>query len=238
MVHISLGRNILIQPVHPLHFGQRRERTDITNLRLSTRKHRRAVHSRNDINFCSQRTYLSQFTAVGTLVVFQNHLAHGLFLILINRFSENCQVIFLFCESFFQFLGNISDIFFTNLFFIREYSLFHFFRRYDFLHFFEQFFRNCTTLICVLRFSDFGNNLVDKSDYRLVNLMRFINRLYHFCFGNLIRAGFNHDDFLRSRRYRHLQIALVPLFLRRIYNKFPVQHTHLCHRTGAVKRNI
>ena len=171
-------------------------------------------------------------------MVFQNHLAHGLLLILVNRFTENSQIILVFRKSLFQLFGDVSDIFFTNLLFIRKYCRFHFFRRHDFLHLFEHFFRNRTAFIRMFRSADFRNDLIDERDNRLVNLMSLINRLDDPRFRNLICTGFDHHNLLGRGCNGHFQITLVPLFLRRIDDKFSIHHTHLRHRTGAVERNI
>ena len=68
------------------------------------------MYSRDDVNLCSQRTDLCDGTAVRTLVILEDHLANGLFLILVNRLAKNCKPLFFFCESLFQLVCDKCDV--------------------------------------------------------------------------------------------------------------------------------
>ena len=87
MMHIALAHFIFIKPVKLLLLGQRSQRTYITDLGLSTGKHGGSMYSGNDINLRCQGTDLGNLTPVRTLMVFQDHLADRLFLILVNCLS-------------------------------------------------------------------------------------------------------------------------------------------------------
>ena len=70
VMHISLGRNVLIQSVHLLHLGKGRQCADITDLGLSSGKHGRTMHARNQVYLSCQRAYLLHVTSVRSLMVF------------------------------------------------------------------------------------------------------------------------------------------------------------------------
>ena len=68
--------------------------------------------------------------------------------------------------------------------------------------------------------------------------MCFVNSLEHLLLRDLIGTSLDHDDLFSSRSYSQLQVTLVPLLLRRVDDQFAVDHTHLCHRAGTIKRDI
>ena len=90
----------------------------------------------------------------------------------------------------------------------------------------------------MLRLSDFRNDLVDKCDQCLVYFMAFVDCLDHLIFRDLICSRLDHNDLLGSRCNGQFQIAFIPLFLGRIYDKFSIDHTHLCHCARTIKRDI
>ena len=128
MMHIPLTGNVLIQSVHSLYLRQRRQRTYIADLRLSAGKHSRTMHSRNDVHFRCQRPDLIQRTAVRTLVVFQDHFADRLLLVLIYRLAQHCKILLVLRKSLFQSGRDISDILFTHLLLVGENSRLHLLR--------------------------------------------------------------------------------------------------------------
>ena len=143
-MHISLRCLKLIQSVKTLCLCKRSQCGNGTDLSLSSCEHGRTVNSRDDVCLRSQRTDLSDLTAIRTFVIFEDHLADSLLLVLIYSLAQNCKPLFLVGKSFFQFLCYLTDIFFSCLFIVREYGNFHFCRRYDLFDRCEKFFRNCT----------------------------------------------------------------------------------------------
>ena len=82
-MHISLAYFVLIQTIDLLLLGQRCQSTYITDLCLSTGEHSGTMYTGDDIYLCCQRTDLGDRTAIGTLVILQDHLTNSLLLILI-----------------------------------------------------------------------------------------------------------------------------------------------------------
>ncbi len=66
---VPLLRLIFIETLHLLHFRKRRKGYDIKNLCLATLKHRRAMHTRDEINLCRERSDLIDAAAVRSLVI-------------------------------------------------------------------------------------------------------------------------------------------------------------------------
>ena len=90
----------------------------------------------------------------------------------------------------------------------------------------------------MLRLTHFFHDLIDKSDNRLVYLMSLVDSFQHLVLRHLIGSRLDHHHLLCGGCNRHFQIALVPLLLRRIHDQLTIDHSHLCHGTGAVKGNI
>ena len=171
-------------------------------------------------------------------MIFQNHFAHSLFLILIYSLTKNSKPLLIIRKCLFKLLCNLSDILFSYLFLVCKYSLFHLLWRNDFLYFCKHFFWNCTTCIFMFCLSNFCYNLIDKCNNRLVNLMTLINCFYHLLFWNLICPSLYHDNFLACRSHCKLQITIFPLFLIWIDHKLTIHKPHLCCCTRAIKRNV
>ena len=238
MMHIAFIHFIFIQSVDSLYFGQRSQCRYITDLCLSSRKHSRTMYSRNRIYLSCQRTDLGNLTAVRTFMIFQDHLTYCLLFVLIDSLAQHCQPFFIFCKCLFQALGDLSDIFFPNLLLIRKYRFFHLLWRNKLFYLRKHIFRNCTARIFMLLFAHLGNNLIDKGNNRLIDVMGCVNRLNHLCFRDFIGSCFDHDDLFTGGGHSQLQISLFPLLLGRIDNQFSVNHTDLCHGTGTGKGNI
>ena len=90
----------------------------------------------------------------------------------------------------------------------------------------------------MLRLAYLCNNLINKCNDRLIDLMCLIDRLDHLCLRNLIGTGLDHNNLLTGRSNSQLKIAFLPLLLGRIHNEFTIDQTHLCHCTWSVKWNI
>ena len=171
-------------------------------------------------------------------MIFQNHLTNRLLFILIYCFSKDGKPLLILCKSLGQFFGNLANILLTCLFIIGKDSLFHFFRSNNFLDLLEHLCRNGTACILMLRFSDFCYDPVYKRNDRLIDLVCLVNSLYHLFLGNFVRSGFDHDHLLASRSHCQIQIAGFPLFLRRVNDKFTIDHSYLSHSAGTIKRDI
>ena len=68
--------------------------------------------------------------------------------------------------------------------------------------------------------------------------MSLVDCFDHGSLRNLVGSGFDHDDFLSGRGNGQVQITLLPLLLAGIDDKLTIDHTHLGHSTGTIKRNI
>ena len=90
----------------------------------------------------------------------------------------------------------------------------------------------------MLRLAYFCNDLVDELNQGLVYVMGFVDCIDHDSFRNFVCTGLDHDNLFACGSDSQLQIALFPLFLRRVDNKLPVDHANLCHCAGTGKRNI
>ena len=238
VMHVTFSNLELIQAIQTLSLGQRSQGGDGTDLCLSSCKHGRTVNTRYDIRFCSQRTDLCDRTTIRTFVIFQDHLTNGLFLILVHGFTQNSQPFLIISKCFFQFCCHLTDIFFSCLFVIGEYSYFHLFRCYDLFHRCEQFFRNRTGFIAVFCFSAVSYDFVDKCDDLFVDLISFKNSFNHLCFRNFVCSGFNHDDFFSCGSNSQFQVRFCILLQCRVNDQFTIDHTYLCCCTRSVKRNI
>ena len=237
-MHISLADFIFIQAVDPLHLGKRSESGHGTDLGLSAGEHGGAMHSGDDIHLCRQRTDLVDGTAIRTLVILQNHLADRFLLVLIDCLTQKRKPFFLIRERLLQLLRDLTDIFLTNLLYVREYCLFHLCGRNDLTDGCKQLLRNCTAGIGMLRLSNLSDNVIDECDQLLVHIMSQVDRFDHLLFRNLIGSGLDHDHLLRGGSNSQIQIPVFPLFLGRIDDEFTVNHSHLGHGAGTVKRNI
>ncbi len=171
-------------------------------------------------------------------MIFQYHLADGLFLILINRLTEDSKPLFIFGESLLQPCRDIPDILLSHLLLIREDSRLHLFRRHDLFDLLKHLLGDRTAHVLVFRFTALCHDLIDKGNDCLVDLVRFIDRGEHGFFRNLIGAGLDHDHLLRRGCNGQPHIALVPLLLTGIDDQFPIRHADLRHRAGTRKRNI
>ena len=237
-MHISLGSLELVQSVQSLRVGKRRQGGYRTDLCLSSGEHGGTVNSGDDVNFSGQRTDLRDLAAVGTLVIFQDHLADGLLLILIYSFAENLQPVFVISQSLFQLRCHLTDILFSCLLVIAEYGDFHLFGRNDLFDLLEEFFRNRAGSVGVLLFAAFRNDLVDEGDNLLVHFMSLVDCLDHLVFRNLVGAGLDHDDFFSCGGNCQLQIGDLLLGQRRVDDKFTVNETYLRACAGTVEGDI
>ena len=238
MMHVSLAYFMLIQSIQLLLLRQRSQRTYVTDLSLSTGEHSGTMYSRDNIYFSCQRTNLGDLTSIRTFVIFQDHLADSLLLILIYSFTKNSKPLLILCKSLFQLLSQDTDILLTGLLVIGKYSLLHLFLRNDLFDGCKQLFRNCTAGVSMFLFANLCYDLIDKFDDGLVYFMSFVNSLNHFCFRNLICSGLNHDHFLTGRSNGQVQITFLPLLLGRVDDKLTINHAHLSHGTGSCKGNV
>ena len=238
MVHITFADFIFIQPVYSLLLGQRRQGTYITDLSLSAGEHGGSVHSGNNVNLCRQRTDLGNGTSVRTFVILQDHLAHGLLLILIYGLVQDRQPVLFLGKRFLQFSCHIPDILFPDLLLIGKYRCFHLFRGNQSPDLLEHFLRNGTACVGMFLLAHLCHDLVDESDDGLVDLMGLVNGFDHFRLRNFVCSGFDHDHLLPGGSHSQVQVTVLPFFLGWIDNEHTVRQPHLCHGTGTVKRNV
>ena len=237
-MHISLSHFCLIQTIQTLCLRKRCQGADVADLCLSTGKHGRTMHSRNNINLCCQRPDLCDCTAIRTFVIFENHLADGLFLILINSLSKNCQPVLIVSKLCFQFFSDLTDIFFSCLFVIGKYGNFHLFRSNDLLDCLKELLRNRTALIGVFFFSTLCYDGINEFNDLLVYFMCFEDCLNHFSFRDLFCSGLDHDNLFTGGSNGQLQVGNILLSQGRVYNELAIDHTDLSRCTGTVKRNV
>ena len=149
--------------------------------------------SRKHVNFSGQRTDFRNLSSVRTLVVFKNHLTYCLLLefvySVINKLNP-FRITFLITLC--KLVLNLTNIFFTNLFNICKYSLFHRLRRNKSHHIVIHIFRCINMDIFMLRFTALSYNSVNKLYYFLINLMCGKYCFYHLIFRHFISACFNH----------------------------------------------
>ena len=237
-MHISLGCLKLIQSVKTLCLCKRSQCGNGTDLSLSSCEHGRTVNSRDDVCLRSQRTDLSDLTAVRTFVIFEDHLADSLLLVLIYSLTENGKPLFVICKSFFQLVCDLADVILTCLFVIGEYGNLHLFRRNDLLDLIKELLRYCTGLIGVFLFSALSHDLVDEFDDLLVYFVSLVDGFDHLVFRNLVGSGLDHDNFLSCGSYGKLKVRNCFLCKCRVDDKLAVDHTNLCGCTRAVERDI
>ena len=121
-----------------------------------------------------------------------------------------------FCISFFQLVFNLSDILFTNLFYIRENSLFHGFRCDERYHVVPEIFRCIKMLILMFFFTALCYNFVKELNDLSVQCMSSVNSFDHCFFCNFIGTGLDHDYLVTSRRYGKRKIRNFALFAGRV----------------------
>jgi len=238
VVHISLGCLKLIQSVKTLCLCKRSKCSNGTDLSLSSCEHGRTMNSRDDICLCSQRTDLSDLTSIRTFMIFEDHLADSLLLVLIYSLTENGKPFLIVCKSFFQLISDLADVILTCLLVIREYGNLHLFRRNDLLDLIKKLLRYCTGLVGMFLFSALCYDLVDEFDDLLVHFMSLVDSLDHLIFRDLISSGLNHDNLLSCRSNRKLKIRNCLLCKCRVDDKLAVDHTNLCGCAWTVKWDI
>ena len=237
-MHISLAHFVLVQAVDSLLLGQRRQGTHIADLGLAAGEHSGAMYPGNDVHFGCQRTDLGNLTAIGTLMILQNHLAHGLLLILIDRLSQQSEPLLLLSEGLLQLRRQVPDVLLSGLLVIREDCHFHLLRRHNLPDLLEHFLRDGAAGVGMLGLAHLSHDFVDKGDDGLVDLMGLVDGLNHLLLRNLVGAGLDHDDLLFGGSHGQVQVAVLPLLLGRIDYKLTVHHAHLGHGTGAVKGDV
>ncbi len=238
MMHVAFARDVQVESVNPLMTGQRSQRDDRADLGLTAGKHRGTVHARNRVHLRRQRTDVRDRAAVRTLVILQDHLAHGLLLILVDGLIEKVEPLLVARECLLQPRGDIADVFLLLLLIVRKDRFLHLFGWYELTDRREQFFRDRAALISVFWLSDFGDDLLDKRVDRLVDIVCHVNGLDHLLFLDLLGTGLDHDHFFRCGGHRQLQIALIPDRLRGVYDKLAVFHSDLRHCARTVKRDV
>ena len=238
-MNVSLGSYIFIQSINLLFFRKRSQCRNIENLCLSSLEQSGTMNGRKYIDFCGQWTDLCYFTTIRTFVVFQDHLTNGLFLEFIySLINQSKPIRMLFFIAFFQFIFDLTDIFFTNLFYVSKYSLFHRFRCNEVHHVFKHVFRNIKMLIFVFFFSTFCYDLIKEFDDLSIDFVSFVNRFDHLIFRHFIGTGFDHNNFFSCRSYRKSKVRNLSLCGSWVDYKFSVYETNLCCCRRSVKWNI
>ena len=171
-------------------------------------------------------------------MILQNHLAHGLLLVLVHCIRNELNPLLVLGKCRLAALGQLIDRGIPALLVIVENSDFHLFLRNDLANRTEELLRNRRRFVAVLLFADFCANFCKEFDELLIYLVRLENRINHDLFRNFLRARFNHDYFFCRARDRKLKIGNFLFRVGRIDDKLAVNQTDLRHRTGTVKRNI
>ena len=195
------------------------------------------VHITLARNILIQSVYLLHLRK-RTFVILQDHLADCLLLVLVDSLRKDRQPLLIVCKCLFQLRSHLTDVLLAHLLYIGKYSCLHLLRCHDLFHLCKQLLRNRAALIAVLRLADLCYNLIDELDNLKIDCMTFINGINHHFFFYFICASLNHNDLFAGRCNGQLQITLIPLCLRRIYDQLTVHKTHLRHRTRTVKRDI
>ena len=196
------------------------------------------MYSRDQVNFCGKWTDFFDCTTVRTLVVFEDHLADNLLLVLIYSFTKFGKPLFVISKSFFQLFCDFTDIFFSCLLVICEYCNFHLFRCYDLLNRFKEFFRYCKAYIIMFWFSTFCNDLVDECDDFLIHFMRREDGFEHLSFRYFICSGFNHDYLFSCRCNSQCKVGLFFLLCGWIEYQFSVNKSYLGRSCRTIERDI
>ena len=238
LMDITLLSYVRIKSINLLNLGKRCKGYNVADLSLSTSEHGRTMNSGNEINLSRQRTNLVDCTTIRTLVILEDHLTYRLLLVLIYSLTKNSHPLFVISKSFSHPLGNLLDVLFTNLFLIREYSLFHLFRSNNLLHCIEEFLRDSTRLIGLLGLTNFSNHLINQSDDGLVNIMSGIDSFDHLIIRDQVTSALDHDDLITGRCNSKLHIAFIPILHGRVDDELAISHTNLSHSTRAIERNI
>ena len=153
-------------------------------------------------------------------MVFQNHLADSLLLVLVYCLAKQGKPFLILGERFRKLLRNLADILLPYLLLVRKYRFFHRLRRYNLPNCRKQFLRNRTALIFMLLLAALCHDGIDKCNHLLVHLMGGKNRLNHLLLRNFIGPGLNHNDLLLSRRHRQRKVGHFFLCRRRVKHEF------------------
>ena len=238
MVHIPLGGLSLIQSVQPLCLRQRRQSSNGTDLGLSTGKHSRTVNSGDQVYFRRQWTDLIDGSAVRTLVILQDHLAHRLLLILVNRLAQHFQPLFLLREGLSQLLCDLADILFSYLLLIGKYRFLHLCGRNDLPDRLKQLLRNRAALIFMFRLAALCHDGIDERDHLLVQLVGCEDGVDHLLLRHFLCARLDHDHLFSGGSNCQRKCGYLSLGRRRVEHQLSVYQAYLGGRDGAVKRNV
>ena len=238
LMHVALAGLIFVQPVQSLCLGQRCQSYHIADLGLSPGKHGGSVDSGDNVHLGRQRTDLAHRPAVGSLVVFENHFADGLLLILVNRLPQHRQPVFLLREGLLQLLGDLADILLTHLFLIGKHGLLHLFRGHDLFDSREQLLGNRAALVGVFWLSALFYDFVNEADDLSVYFMGFIDGLDHLGLRHLVGSGFDHNHLVPGGSHCQPQVRHRVLIQGGVHNQLPVNHADLGGGAGAVKGNV
>ena len=196
------------------------------------------MYTRQNVDLCCQRTDLGDTAAIRTLVIFEDHLADSLLLVLIYSLTQNSQPLLVISECLFQALGDCADILFSLLFLVCKYSLFHLFLRNQLTNRCKQLFRNCTALVGMFRLAALSYDSVDEFDDLLVYFVCLEDRVDHDVLRNFLCASLDHDNLLAGGSNGQSHIRYFLLCIGRVYDKLAVDHADLGGRTRTIKRDI
>ncbi len=197
VMHISLRCFIDIQTIDLLYLRQRCQCTHIADLGLSTGEHSRTMYSGNQIHFCCQRTDFCDGTSIRSLVIFQDHLADGLLLELIQRICYQLQPLWMgLFITFTQLCVQLVHILLSGLLVICKDSHFHLLRCDEIYHILVHIFRYLAAGIGKLLLAAFCHDGVDERNDLFVHFMCLEDCLDHHILGNLIGTSLDHDDLL------------------------------------------
>ena len=196
------------------------------------------MNPRDEAGLRVQRTDLVECAAVGTLVVLQDHLAHGLLFILINGIAELCEIILVVGKRSLQPLGNLGDIGLALLLVICEDSDLHLFGSHDLLHVLEHLLRNGYRLIGLFCPAALRDDLIIEVQDFLVDSIRLVDVIDHVLLRNFLRTCLDHADTVAGGGDGQLQVSEIPVLLGRVDDDLSVHKADLCRYDRPRKRNI
>ena len=144
----------------------------------------------------------------------------------------------LFLITLCQFIFDLTDILFTNLFHICENSLFHSFRCDECNHIVPEIFRCIHMFILMFLFTALFHDLVNELDDLFVNLMCLKDSFHHGIFRNLIGACLDHDHLFRCGCHSKIKIRYLLLLRCRIHDKLAIYQTDDGGSDRSVKGDI
>ena len=237
-MQVALALDIDIHSLDALHFGKRGQGADIDDLGLASGEHRGAVHSGKKVDLGGKRTDLSDLPSVRALVILQDHLPHGLLLVLVHGVADQREPLFLVGKCLSAALSELVHSLVPCHLVVGEHGGLHHFLGNDLLHGVHQLLRDDSGNILLLLLADSIADLVDECDQLLVDFMGLIDRVDHDLLRNFLGAGFDHDDLVLHAGYGQCQVRDLLLIVGGVDDELSVHQAHLRHGAGTIEGNV